>query len=297
MHSNLQSLSVLSSVFTTFAYGIACYALNPVFFNSIVNDKDPSVFASTLPIFFGVLFLQFIHEIAHVVSAKQSNIAIGLPVPLPSLEIGTFGSITPLRSFPPTRTQLFDFALSGPAITLFLSMVLSVIGINLTIQTPTDVLTSLPVVPVALFKSSFLTGSFVSILAPKIMALPLSQTVPIHPLFLIGLTGLVSSSLNLLPIGRLDGGRVVSALFGRRVAYPLSILTLFFLAIASLTGTSHITILFGLLVTVFQRQPEIQVRDEVTDVKGGEGWRLGVYAATMFLVGLILFPFPGGSPL
>jgi len=55
--------------------------------------------------------------------------------------------------------------------------------------------------------------------------------------------------------------------------------------------------LFGLLVLLFQRQPDVQEKDEVTEVEGGEGWRLGIYSFIMVLVGVILAPFPGGSPL
>ena len=290
-------LSTLASLLTVFAYGIACYALNPTFYNAIINEQDLSIIPSILPICIGVILLQFVHELAHIIVAKESGISTGLPVPLPSLEIGTFGSITPLRSFPPTRTNLFDFALSGPTITLFISLFLSIAGIILTIQAPINILPTLPVVPVALFKSSLLTGSLASILAPKLMTMPLSQTVPIHPLFLVGLTGLFSSALNLLPIGRLDGGRAASALFGRRASYPLSLLTLLFVAMASLSGLSRVSILWGLIVTLFQRQPEVQVQNEVSDVEGGESWRLGVYTVIMILTGTILAPFPGGSPI
>jgi len=293
----MQAISAFASLFGTFLYGVSCYALNPTFFSAMVNDKDLVQLISVLPISFGIIALQAVHELAHFISAKKSNISIGLPVPLPSFEIGTFGSITPLRSFPSTRTQLFDFAISGPGTTFLLSLVVSIVGIVMTIQSPADLLSSLPVVPVALFKTSLILGSIVSFLAPKIMLLPLSQGVPVHPMFLIGFAGLISSSLNLLPIGRLDGGRIATALFGRRTAYPLSLLSLLLLALASLTGTSHVSIFFGLVVTVFQRQAEVQVKDEVTEVEGGNGVRLGIYSTLMLLVALTLIPFPGGSPL
>jgi hypothetical protein len=64
-----------------------------------------------------------------------------------------------------------------------------------------------PVVPVSMLKSSLLTGKILSFIAPKALMLPLSQPIPIHPLFMIGFSGLISSALNLLPIFRLDGGR------------------------------------------------------------------------------------------
>jgi mannose/fructose/N-acetylgalactosamine-specific phosphotransferase system component IIC len=52
-----------------------------------------------------------------------------------------------------------------------------------------------------MMKSSFLIGSIVSVVAPKMMLVPLSQPVPIHPFFLVGFAGLLMTAVNLLPIG------------------------------------------------------------------------------------------------
>jgi membrane-associated protease RseP (regulator of RpoE activity) len=54
----------------------------------------------------------------------------------------------------------------------------------------------------------------------------LSAPIPIHPLAIVGLTGVVINALNMMPIGRLDGGRAASAVFGRRTAAVLGTLTL-----------------------------------------------------------------------
>mmetsp|Transcript_7944 Transcript_7944/g.11689 ORF Transcript_7944/g.11689 Transcript_7944/m.11689 type:complete len:225 (+) Transcript_7944:231-905(+) len=224
----------------------------------------------------------------------MSGIQIGLPVPLPSLQIGTFGSITPLRSFPKSRTALFDFAMSGPLITAVASLAMVVCGISLTVQASSESLASFAVVPAALMKTSFLIGTIISYMAPKVMMVPLAQPIPIHPLFMVGLAGLVSSALNLLPIGRLDGGRTCMAIFGRRSSYLISLLATSILAVAALTGTSVVSIFFGLLVTLFQRNADIPIRDELSDV---DDIRVGVYIFSLVLTFLILSPFPGGTPL
>jgi membrane-associated protease RseP (regulator of RpoE activity) len=46
------------------------------------------------------------------------------------------------------------------------------------------------------------------------MALPASHLIPVHPLFLLGFAAFISSAPNLLPIGRLDGGRATIAVLG-----------------------------------------------------------------------------------
>ena len=281
-------------MFTTFAYSLVAYSLNPEFFNAIVNENNVGVVTRCIPIFLGVIALQCIHDLAHKVAATINKVKLGFPVPLPSLQIGTFGTITPLRSFPDSRSSLLDIALSGPCITMLLSIILILTGINLTVNTAADVLPSLPVLPVAVMKSSFLVGSIVSFLAPKVMLLPLSQLIPIHPLFIIGFTGLISSALNLLPIGRLDGGRASTASFGRRSANIISLLTLGVLAVSALSGFSTISIFWGLITVLFQRQTEIPVRDEYAEVND---LRFGAFIISLIFSALVLLPFPGGMGL
>jgi membrane-associated protease RseP (regulator of RpoE activity) len=283
-------LAIVSTLFAIFAYSISAYALNPTIFDAIVNKNDISSLAICFPIFWGVLGLSALHELAHFVTAKRLKMDIGVPIPIPSLQIGTFGNITPLRSFPENRSDLLDFSLSGPLATFVVSLLCLVVGIFQTIHSPSDLIPTLATVPVALFKSSLLVGSIVSFLAPKVMMLPLSQPIPVHPLFMIGLAGIVSSALNLLPIGRLDGGRASTAIFGRRSSYIISILTLAFLALAALTGSSTTSIFWGFIVTVFQRLPEIPVRDEISEV---DNVRFGLYVLSVVITILVLTPFPG----
>ena len=120
--------------------------------------------------------------------------------------------------------------------------------------------------------------------------LPLSQPIPVHPLFMIGLAGVVASALNLLPVGRLDGGRAATAVFGRRSAYIVSLITLTYLAISALTGSSTTSVFWGLLVSIFQRLPEIPIRDEISEV---DNTRFMLYIISIFITFLVLAPFPG----
>ena len=97
----------------------------------------------------GVFGLQFLHEIGHFVMARFKNVKIGFPIPIPSLQIGTFGSITPLRSFPKNREDLFDVASSGPIVTFVASSILYAFGLSLTVNAPLDILNLYPAVPAA----------------------------------------------------------------------------------------------------------------------------------------------------
>jgi hypothetical protein len=261
---SLAAVSTLSALVTTLGYALSSFALSPAFFNSIVNENDVTLVPLCLPIFFGVWALIALHELGHFATAKKYDVKLGFPVPLPSLHIGSFGCITPMRSFPSTRTAMFDVAMSGPGMTMIASLLMIVAGLVLT-QSATS-FTTFPLVPAAIMKSSFLIGSIASWLAPKVMLLPLSQPIPIHPLFLIGLAGLVMSAVNLLPIGRLDGGRACVAAFGRRAASATSFVSLLAMAIYSFSGFSGVIIFFGALVVMTQRLPDIPAINEVEGV-------------------------------
>jgi hypothetical protein len=98
--------------------------------------------------------------------------------PLPSLKVGILESITPLRSFPPTRAALFDVAIGGPGASMLTSIALLVSGLSLTITSRSQA--KFPTAPAAVMKSSFMVGQLVTIVAPTIMLAPLSQPAPIQ---------------------------------------------------------------------------------------------------------------------
>eukprot|EP00986_Skeletonema_menzelii_P015734 scaffold12555_cov256-Skeletonema_menzelii.AAC.1 len=174
----LALFSTLTTLFTTFAYAVSSFALNPSFFNAIVKENDTTSFPLCLPVFFGVLAVSVLHEIMHIVAARNYGVKLGHTVPLPSLQVGSFGNITPLRSFPQSRSALFDIAISGPGVAMLASLAMIVLGLRLTMTAQS--FTYFPVVPAALLKSSFLIGSIASIVFPKVMLAPLAQPLPVH---------------------------------------------------------------------------------------------------------------------
>lgn len=62
----------------------------------------------------------------------------------------------------------------------------------------------------------------------------------VHPLAIIGITGVIVNALNLMPIGSLDGGRIAMSAFGRKAGGVLGTVTL-------LLQASFTDVLFDLL--------------------------------------------------
>lgn len=88
--------------------------------------------------------------------------------------------------------------------------------------------------------------------------------VLISPLVIAGWCGLVTTALNLLPVGNLDGGRMMQAAFGGQ-ALSLSSFFVYVGLGLGLLGSS-LSLPFGLYVLICQRNAEKYIKDSVTGV-------------------------------
>jgi len=279
------------AILSTLFYSLKAFALNPNFFDALVNRRDATVLYSCIPLALGFISVQLIHELAHYFVAKRRKIKIGFPIPLSTMfysNLPFFGCITPLRSFPQNRAALVDFALSGPMVTLAASLCMVFAGVLLTGSASAVQIARYPFMSVHTMKSNFLLGSILSWLLPKTMMLPLAQPIPMHPLFVIGRFGMISSALNLLPIFRLDGGRACFAALGQRQGAVISAFTILWV-ISNFFMSSSMLLVWTLLVAMFQMRVEIPCRDECTEVGRKREW---LWLISFILSVSILLPFP-----
>ncbi len=152
------------------------------------------------------------HEMGHYLMCKKYNIDATLPyfIPLPGLPpFGTMGAVIRIKERMHNRTMLFDIGLAGPLAGLFFTIPAIIIGLKL--STVVDVQT-IPANSMALGDS--LIFKFFSYII--IGHLPAGYDVMLHPVAFAGWAGLFVTALNLLPIGQLDGGHIIYALFGRK---------------------------------------------------------------------------------
>lgn len=286
-------LMTLATLYTTINFAISSYALNTgSFFESLTTGKSLRVLKSCLSMLGGgIASLLVVYETARCAIAKRRNISLGLPMPMPSLHFGTLGCRAHLRSFPKTRKDLLDMALSGPIATVLPSFLMLLLGLHLTSTANTGSLAKMPAIPAGVIcKTSFLISLITMKVCPKLHVLPLSQPVPIHPLFLVGMSGLIFTSISLLPIGRLDGGRAMLAAFGRRNAALASFLSLLILFVSAANGSATVSIFCAFLILLYHRRGEIPATNEVTGVGPA---RLFLFVLLLTLSGITLSPFPG----
>jgi membrane-associated protease RseP (regulator of RpoE activity) len=232
-----------------------------------------------LPISAGLITILAAHEIGHIVLAKMNNVRLGVPLFIPSGQIASFGAITRFESILPSRKVLFDVALAGPAAGGIVSLIMLIIGLSLSHEN------SLFQVPTEFFRGSILVGS----LAKVILGNAIHQTiVNIHPLAIVGWLGLVITALNLMPAGLLDGGRIVQAVYGRKIATRTTVGTLIILAIISLINPANSVVLYWLILILFlQRGQERPCLNDITEPNDA---RAGLALLSLFLMAATLIP-------
>lgn len=172
-----------------------------------LENFDPSPWLQSSAIVAGLAFLpQLGHELAHRITAGIKGIKTGPSFLIPNGQLGTFGSITQLKSLAKNRTDLFDFSASGLIAGGVISMGLFIAGLAISDSTATDAVGLVPI-PAALFQGSLLLGGLAKLgLGADAVA---KSSVMVSPLMIGGWCGLVATALNALPVGNLDGGRTM----------------------------------------------------------------------------------------
>ncbi|MGD0915052.1 MAG: site-2 protease family protein [Thermodesulfobacteriota bacterium] len=158
-----------------------------------------------------VMIILLGHEMGHYFMSQKYGMSATLPffLPLPLLSpFGTLGAVIRIRSPFLSRKALFDTGVAGPLTSFCLSIPAVVIGLKLS-----------EVIP----KSHIQEGIFqladpllFSIVQRLVIgAVPGNYDVILHPIAYAGWVGLFVTALNLLPVGQLDGGHIVYAIFGK----------------------------------------------------------------------------------
>lgn len=142
---------------------------------------------------------------------------------LPFNPFGTFGAVIRIKSRFHDRRQLFDVGIAGPLAGFAVVIPALIVGVAWSrpfVSPPTG---GLVFGEPLLFHLAvqFLYGGDSSLMA-------------LHPIGWAAWFGMLATSLNLLPIGQLDGGHVTYALFGARRHYLISRLAFLALLVVSL---------------------------------------------------------------
>jgi membrane-associated protease RseP (regulator of RpoE activity) len=172
---------------------------------------DPRLLVRGLPFSATLIAVLLIHEAGHYVMCLRHGVQASLPYFLPAppniFPLGTFGAFIRIRSRFPDRRALFDIGAAGPWAGFVVAVGATAAGLSLS--------TVLPAAPTT--HALELGDSLLTAFLTRAVLHADPATVVLHPVAFAGWIGLFVTSINLLPVGQLDGGHVLYAAAGRRI--------------------------------------------------------------------------------
>jgi len=190
----------LATVLTTMAAG-AIQSQGDQAFASLRN------FLEGLPFSVALLGILLAHEMGHYFVSWHHRVPASLPyfIPVPTF-IGTMGAIIRMRTVVRDRRILFDIGIAGPLAGMCVALPATVIGL---LHSKTA---SLATAGGGIELGDSLLFSALTRLV--VGDVPDGMTVVLHPVAFAGWLGFFVTSLNLLPMGQLDGGHVTYGILG-----------------------------------------------------------------------------------
>ena len=244
----------------------------------------PRLIADGVTFSVSLLAILFSHEMGHYLACRYYKVNATLPyfIPAPPLFLaGTFGAFIKIRSPIPSRRALFDIGLAGPLAGFVVAVPVSLIGV-LTIGAPLE-----PKDHLIFFNDPLLFR-----LISKLAGIPLDPNSPTNPYYMAAWLGLLVTSLNLMPVGQLDGGHGTFALFGRRAHRLIGRLAFISVAVLAVLGFwwhgSPSGFLYAVLLGVMMKVPHPE--PAVMEPLGTK--RIIIAILTLIVFVLCFWPFP-----
>jgi membrane-associated protease RseP (regulator of RpoE activity) len=143
------------------------------------------------------------------------------------------------------------------------------------------------------FSSSLAVGWLAKVIAGRGQLLfdSTAKMVGVHPLVVIGANCMTIAALNLLPMRQLDGGRIVSAIYGRKTALLMSRVTIMFMLLAS--AKNSYLFVFLVLLMFGPWSLDRPAKNELTEPNNT---RALVGFAFLLIMLAVLLPYPYHVP-
>ena len=193
----------LTTVVTTMAAGAFQFGVNLF--------EEPWQIYQGYPFALSILAILTCHEMSHFLASRRHRLDVSLPFFLPGIPFppplpGTFGALIRIRSPILDKRTLVEVGCSGPLMGILVAIPVVVVGLLLSPvkELPAGASEGIQLGEPLLFK--LLCWLTLGPLGPN-------DHVIMHPVAFAGWLGMLITALNLLPVGQLDGGHVIYALF------------------------------------------------------------------------------------
>lgn len=216
-----------------------------------MGPYDLESLAIGLPYSLSALFILATHEFGHYFAAKFHKVKATLPyfIPIPPIagffNFGTMGAVIKTKSEIHSNKAMFDIGIAGPIAGFIASIAILVYGFS-----------NLPGVEYLLnihpdyfspdygknsisleFGNNLLFLGLKNLLTNSDQFVPPMSEVYHYPYLMTGWFGLLITSMNMIPVGQLDGGHVVYSMFGTKVQEALASISMVILVVLGVSGT------------------------------------------------------------
>lgn len=203
-----------------------------------------------LPYSLSALFILATHEFGHYFAARFHKVKATLPyfIPIPPIpqffNFGTMGAVIKTKSEIPTNKAMFDIGVAGPIAGFIASLIVLIYGF-----------THLPSVDYILaihpdyfqpeygkdtitlqFGNNLLFVFLQNLLTESGDFIPPMTEVYHYPYLMTGWFGLLITSMNMIPVGQLDGGHIVYSMFGSKIQEAVASVSLIALVALGSSG-------------------------------------------------------------
>lgn len=251
------------------------------FWQAAVN---PSLLKSGIAFSTALLTILTAHEMGHYLACRYYGVRATLPffIPAPPLFLaGTFGAFIKMKSPIPSRRALFDIGLAGPLAGFVALLPVALAGLLTLHEAP----------PLVGGQTIIFNDPLLFQIIAKLTGVDLVDALP-NPFYMAAWIGLLVTSLNLMPVGQLDGGHGTFAIFGQRAHKLIGRFAFIFMAVMSVLGFIWhgspsgflYTVLLGVMLRV--RHPSPQEMEPLGAA------RIAVAIITLLVFALSFVPFP-----
>ena len=229
-----------------------------------------------------LLIFLLAHEMGHYLACRHYGVPATLPFVIPfPLGFGTLGAVIKIKGIIPNRKVLFDIGIAGPLAGFIAVVPFLILGMKLSFLTA-----QVPSGETISFGEPLLWKMIQSRIFPELSG---NYTLVAHPVCFAAWFGLLATSLNLLPLGQLDGGHIAYAVFGRKA---LILYRIFYVCLILLCLKWFYWFVW-LIIGYFIGLKHPQLLDE-TDNIGTTRKILAILAVIIFIITFMIKPVQEG---
>jgi membrane-associated protease RseP (regulator of RpoE activity) len=246
--------------------------------------QHPAILVEGLIFSGALLVILTAHEMGHYIACRSYGVNATLPffIPAPPLFLaGTFGAFIKIKSPIPSRRALFDIGLAGPLAGFLVAVPIALVG----------VMSMQPGLPWSGYGIVFHDPLLFRLLA-RLLGITLDPYAPANPYYMAAWIGLLVTSLNLMPVGQLDGGHGTFAVFGQRAHTLIGRVAFVTMAVLAVLGFlwhgSPSGFLYTVLLAVMLkvRHPQPAQMEPLGPA------RIWIAILTLIVFALCFWPFP-----